>query len=72
LVKTSAKDKTAKLKFDIVLDVLTTKVEENQAAQQAADVREHNKKIVNLISEKQEEALKEKSVKELEKMLKKV
>lgn len=72
LAKTSAKDKTAKLRFDIVLDVLNTKVEESQAAQEAAEARDHNKKIINLISEKQEEALKEKSVKELERMLKKV
>ena len=32
LVKTSAKDKTAKLRFDVVLDVLNTKVEAEQAA----------------------------------------
>jgi hypothetical protein len=70
LVKTSAKDKTTKLKFDVVLDVLNTKVEEEQAAQEALETKEHNKKIITLISEKKDESLKGKSIKELEKMLK--
>lgn len=70
LVKTSAKDKTTKLKFDVALDVLNTKVEEMQAAQEAAETKEHNKKIIQLISEKQDESLKGKSIKQLEAMLK--
>lgn len=70
LVKTSVKDKTAKLRFDIVLDILNTKVEEMQAASEAAEIKEHNKKIITLISEKQDESLKGKSVKQLESMLK--
>jgi len=70
LVKTSAKDKTAKLRFDVVLDVLNTKVEEMQAQQEAAEIKEHNKKIITLISEKQDESLKGKSIKQLEAMLK--
>lgn len=69
LVKTSVKDKTAKLRFDIVLDVLNTKVEEMQTAQEVAEIKEHNKKIITLISEKQEESLKGKSIKQLEAML---
>lgn len=64
LVKTSVKDKTAKLKFDLVLDVLNTKVEEMQAAQEAAEIKEHNKKIITLI-----ESLKGKTIKQLEEML---
>ena len=70
LTKTSTKDKTAKLKFDIVLDILTTKVDEMQAASEALEIREHNKKIIALISEKQDESLKGKSIKQLEAMLK--
>lgn len=69
LVKTSAKDKTAKLRFDVALDVLNTKVEEMQAAQEAAEIKEHNKKIIALISEKKDESLKGKSIKQLEGML---
>jgi hypothetical protein len=70
LIKTSAKDKTAKLRFDVVLDVLNTKVEEMQAAAEAAEIKEHNKKIITLISEKQDESLKGKTIKQLEAMLK--
>lgn len=69
LAKKSEKDKIAKLKFDIVLDVLTTKVEEAQAASDAKDKKEHNEKILRLIMEKKDEALKGKSIKQLEEML---
>lgn len=69
LVRSSTKDKTSKLRFDIVLDILSTKVEDANAASEAQEIREHNKKIVNLISEKKEESLKGKSIAELEAML---
>jgi hypothetical protein len=65
LLKSSAKDKTTKLKFDIVLDILVTKVDEMNAATEAKEVREHNAKILTLIAEKQDEALKGKSINEL-------
>lgn len=70
LVTKSVKDKTAKLRFDIVLDVLSTKVEESEAAKTAKDNKEHNQKILGLIADKQDESLKGKSIKDLEKMLK--
>lgn len=70
LVTKSVKDKTAKLKFDIVLDVLTTKVEEAQALSDAAEIKSHNEKIIKLIAEKQDESLKGKSIKQLEALLK--
>jgi hypothetical protein len=70
LVKTSVKDKTAKLRFDVVLDVLNTKIAEEEAATEAMEIKEHNKKIITLISEKQDESLKGKSIKQLEAMLK--
>lgn len=69
LVKTTTKNKTAKLKFDIVLDVLNTKKDEAEAAQTAREDKAHNDKIYGLIAEKQDETLKSKSVKELEKQL---
>ena len=69
LVKTSAKDKTSKLKFDIVLDVLNTKAEAIQVASEANEVKEHNKKIISLIAEKQDDKLKSMSIKDLEKQL---
>lgn len=70
LVKKSVKDKTTKLRFDIVLDVLNTKAEEVQAAADAQEIKEHNKKIIELIAEKQDESLKGKSIRQLEAMLK--
>lgn len=70
LVKTSVKDKTAKLRFDIVLDVLNTKVTAQEAATEALEIKEHNKKIISLIAEKQDESLKGKTIRQLEGMLK--
>lgn len=70
LVKTSVKDKTAKLRFDIVLDVLHTKAAAAEAASEAAEIKEHNKKILAIIADKQDETLKGKSVKQLEALLK--
>lgn len=70
LVAKSVKDKTTKLKFDVVLDILTTKVEEAEAIKEAHEVREHNKKIIALIQEKKDESLKGKSISQLESMLK--
>ncbi len=66
----SVKDKTAKLRFDVVLDVLTTKVEEQNALAEAKEIKEHNNKIIELIAEKKDESLKGKSIKQLEAMLK--
>lgn len=68
--KRTTKDKDIKLQFDIVLDILNTKVEEADAVREAKDIKEHNQKILTLISEKKDDELKGKSVKELEKLLK--
>jgi len=70
LTKVSVKDKTAKLRFDVVLDVLNTKAEEAQALSEAAEIKEHNNKILTLIADKQDESLKGKTIAQLEKMLK--
>ena len=70
LIAKSEKDKTAKLRFDVTLDVLSTKVEAMFEAQQALEIKAHNKKIISLISEKQDESLKGKSIEELEALLK--
>jgi len=39
-------------------------------ANEAMEIKEHNKKIISLISEKKDESLKGKSIKQLEAMLK--
>lgn len=69
LVKRSVKDKTAKLRFDVVLDVLQTKSDEMEEAKQKAEDKKHNEEIMQLIVEKQKESLKGKSIKQLESML---
>jgi len=70
LVSKSVKDKTAKLRFDIVLDVLQTKVDEAEAATTKQENKAHNEKILAIIADKQDESLKGKSVKQLTEMLK--
>lgn len=70
IVKRTAKDKKAKLSFDIVLDILTTKVEADDAARVARENKEHNQEIDTLIAEKKKGDLKNLSIKELEKLRK--
>lgn len=69
LVKKTVKDKDLKLQFDIVLDILETMVAERDAANEAREIKEHNEKILNIIAEKKDEALKGKSVAQLMKEL---
>jgi hypothetical protein len=70
IVKKTIKDKIIKLKFDVVLDILTTKLEENETLLNAKGVREHNEKIMTIIAKKQDESLEGLSIKDLEKQLK--
>lgn len=69
LVKTSTKDKIAKLRFDIVLDILNTKIEDEQAALAEKERKAHNEKIIAIIADKKDESLKGMSIKQLEAML---
>ena len=62
-------DKTEQLRFDILKDVYLTKKAENEAIRSERDQKEKNQKIIELIAEKKEGALKEKSIQELEAML---
>lgn len=71
VVKKTAKDKTAKLMFDIALDILNTKIEEQEALSTAAENKEHNQMILSLMKNKEHEELAGKSMAELKKMLKK-
>jgi hypothetical protein len=70
LVKTSNEDTIAKLKFDIVLDILNTRIKERDEYLEQKENKEQNEKILSLISEKQDESLKGKSIEELKAMLK--
>lgn len=63
-------DKTEQLRFDVLKEVYLTKKADNEAARTARENKEHNQKILELISEKKDGELKGKSIQELEAMLK--
>ncbi len=69
VVKRTQKDKITKLKLDIVVDILNTKLAEREEAQEKADNKAHNERILGLIADKEEEELKGKSTAALKKML---
>ena len=69
LAKEDKKDADTKLAFDVVLDVLETKVAAADKASKAAETRAHNKKIIELIASKQDESLQGLSIEELEAQL---
>jgi len=70
LVKRNDADRTVKLKLDIVLDILNSKVDEAEAIANKKRDKEHNEKIMALIAEKQDGELRGKSIEELSAMLK--
>ena len=63
-------DVEAQLRYDILKDVFLTKKAENEAARNAADDKAKKQRIMELISEKKDESLKNKTVEELEALLK--
>lgn len=65
----SEKDAAIKLRFDIVLDILNTKVDEAEKQRAHLNDKEHNEKILSLINKKKESSLENLSVEELEKQL---
>lgn len=69
LGENTKEDEITKLKFDIIIDVLTTKKKERDAASTAADNKAHNQKILELIAAKEAEELKGKSIEELKGLL---
>ena len=69
LVTKSVKDKKAKLMFDVALEILTSKVEEAEAAAKKKEDQDHNDKIFALIAEKQDDKLKGMSITELRKQI---
>lgn len=60
IYKTAPKDKIAKLRFEVVLDVLNTLNEEREAAQEALRIKRENEKIYSMVAEIEEDELKEK------------
>lgn len=70
LVKKSEEDKVSKLRFDIAYDILISRVEEIEASKTKKEIKEHNQKILGLIAQKEEASLVNKTVEELQAMLK--
>jgi hypothetical protein len=70
LRKNSKKDKALKLMFKVALEILEYRVELRDAATEAKGTKEHNEKIMAIIADKEDEALKGMSPDELKKLLK--
>lgn len=65
----SESDATEKLRFDIVLNVLEIKKMEKAEKEQATELKAKREKLMGLIAEKQDAALRDKPVEELLKEL---
>lgn len=72
VVKSSKKNETAQLAFDVVKHVIEVKLAELDAATQAAAKKERKQNILAAIENKKNEALSQASVDELEAMLQEV
>ncbi len=57
------------LEFDVVIHIISTKISEHKAAQDAADTREKKRKILAIIDAKQDQALTAASLEDLQAML---
>ncbi len=70
LLKTKSKqDEELELKISIVKYIVAVKLEETDLRVKAMEKREQKQKILKILSDKQDEALQNKSIEELEKML---
>lgn len=67
--ETSAEETTEQLTFRILKDIYLTKQAEEDKAHRRAEARQRNRKLLEVIARKQDEALESKSIEELEAML---
>lgn len=70
LTPKTAENDELKLKRDIVVDILKTLVEEQEALANAYEVKKHNAKIDKLIAKKEDASLENMSAEELKKLYK--
>lgn len=70
LEEDTKEDAEVKLKFDIALDILKTRVADANVVKEAAETKAHNQKILELIKRKQDSEMEGMSIEELEKQLK--
>lgn len=69
LAKRSDKDVKLKLQADIVIDVLSTKLEEHEQSATAKEKKQQNEVIMQMIAQKEQSELQNKSIDELRAML---
>lgn len=69
VTKTETVNEVQKLRFDIVIHIINTRISENDAAATARANREKKQQIMALIDQKQNEALGTLSVEDLRKMV---
>ena len=67
--ETSAEETPEQLTFRILKDIYLTKQAEEDKEHRRAEVRKRNRKLLEVIARKQDEALESKSIEELEAML---
>jgi len=67
--KQSAENESAQLTFDILKHIIEVRLQEREINRAAKEKAENRKKILELISKKQDEALSEKSIEELTALL---
>ena len=72
LVKKTSKDARIKLRFNIVLEVLEAKVEENEAAQLSLDNKAKKERLLSVLAKRQDESLENMSEEQIKKELKKL
>lgn len=65
----SAEETPEQLTFRILKDIYLTKKDEEDKAHRRAEVRQRNRKLLEVIARKQDEALESKSIEELKAML---
>jgi len=67
--KPSGASTTLKLQFDIVKHIIDVKIADKERAEKAAATRKERQRILQLMSQKQDEELENKSMEDLQKML---
>jgi len=72
VLKKSEANTTDELRLDILKHIIKVRLGEEKAAKDAVLAKERKSKILDIISEKEDDSLKELSVKDLKKMVKKI
>lgn len=72
LEKKSKDDEILELKINIIKYIVESKLEEKRIKADLLKIRRHNQKILGVISEKEDEELKGKSISELKELIKNV